>query len=236
MPTLGCSLMPPIFQLQLVMTSPITGSSAPTPFKVKWVKPFFSTKPFSQQCSKSTRDSDPLERSWPSGQEVSSCFLWILGVHFPHHQNDMDDYTEATREIHSFAANVQGTPFLIAGDWNSQHNGPNVDQQALEIACLAAEAVLHIAMPAAPTWKHNKTYDFFLCSQRLHSKLSPATTPFPTYVTSFHLITTWWLGTWSGKRNISASALPTSTLPVDYQFRSFGSCHPIHRPHPACLG
>ena len=104
----------------------------------------------------------------------SGGFLWILGVHFPHHQNDMDDYTEATRETHSFAAKVQGTPFLIAGDWNSQPNGPNMDQQALKIACLAAEAVLHIAMPAALTWKH-KTYDFFLCSQRLHSKLSPAT-------------------------------------------------------------
>ena len=104
----------------------------------------------------------------------SGGFLWILGVHFPHHQNDMDVYAAATREIHSFAAKVQGTPFLIAGDWNSQPDGPNMDQQALEIACLAAEDLLHIAMPAGPTWQR-KTYDFFLCSQHLHSKLSPAT-------------------------------------------------------------
>lgn len=100
----------------------------------------------------------------------SGGFVWILGVHFPHHFTHLDEYMDCIQEVKAFTHMTQGTPFLIAGDWNSQPCQPNMDTRALEISCLAAEERLHIAMPCEPTWK-DKTYDFFLMSPALHSRL-----------------------------------------------------------------
>eukprot|EP00438_Fugacium_kawagutii_P034663 Skav219050 [mRNA] locus=scaffold1033:26624:27460:+ [translate_table: standard] len=100
---------------------------------------------------------------------TSGGFLWILGVHLPHHANDMDAYVTAVRELHAFIDKVHGAPFLIAGDWNSQPGMANMDQRALEISCLAAEVGLHIAMPTEPTW-HDRVYDFFLVSPLLAAR------------------------------------------------------------------
>ena len=123
--------------------------------------------------------------------------LWILGVHFPHHLIDLQEYVESVREVHDFIRRAQGSAFLIAGDWNSQPNVPNMDQRALEVACLTAEEGLHLAMPDEPTW-HNRTYDFFLLSPVLASRMVTSsstrpciTKPLRDILGSDHHIVTW---------------------------------------------
>ena len=194
MPTLRCSLMPPIFRLQLVMTSPITGSSAPTTFKVIWVKPFFSTKHCSQQFSKSTRDSDPLERSWPFDREVFSG-SWAstsptIKTTWTSTLRPLGKSTPLLQRFRALLFSLQaiGTHNPMAPTWTSKPWRSLAWRLKTFCTLPCLRAPLGNAKPMTSSCAPSTCTRSW--AQRLHNH-----TPFPTCVISFPLITTWSLGT-----------------------------------------
>eukprot|EP00438_Fugacium_kawagutii_P022727 Skav216433 [mRNA] locus=scaffold3139:434672:438016:- [translate_table: standard] len=102
--------------------------------------------------------------------------LWVLSGHLPHHHRPLSDYIAALQDLRRLLQRVHPLPTLIAADWNAIPLRANLDSQALELSCLAAEQDLRLLLPENPTWK-DKVYDFFALSPSFQRCLAASAVP-----------------------------------------------------------
>eukprot|EP00438_Fugacium_kawagutii_P033387 Skav211633 [mRNA] locus=scaffold2262:125553:128888:+ [translate_table: standard] len=115
---------------------------------------------------------------------TSGLQIAIVSGHMPHHHQPLSQYTDALQDLRQLLRWAQPFPTVIAADWNATPHQPNLDEQALQIACLEAEAELLLLLPEHPTWK-NRIYDFIALTPALQRILPPSSQPpRPTVVTS----------------------------------------------------
>ena len=102
--------------------------------------------------------------------------LWVFSGHLPHHHQPLSDYSAATTELRQLLQRTQHLPTLVVGDWNATPHREPMDEQALALACLEAEARLMFRLPEQPTWKH-RVYDFVGFTPAFERCIAPSCLP-----------------------------------------------------------
>jgi endonuclease/exonuclease/phosphatase family metal-dependent hydrolase len=102
--------------------------------------------------------------------------LWVFSGHLPHHHQPLSDYSAATTELRQLLQRTQHLPTLVVGDWNATPHREPMDEQALALACLEAEAQLMFRLPEQPTWKH-RVYDFVGFTPAFERCIAPSCLP-----------------------------------------------------------
>ena len=102
--------------------------------------------------------------------------LWVFSGHLPHHHQPVSNYSAATYELRQLLQRTQHLPTLVVGDWNATPQQEHMDEQALILTCLEAEAQLKFHLPEQPTWKH-RVYDFIGITPAFERCIAPSSLP-----------------------------------------------------------